>query len=325
MSSSAGRTRARAPGPSSSVTRVAKSADDRDGYLGDLALDQFGGGGHLVGMSRRSNGQLVAVDVGAALVVVEDPDPGSPDREIDLAEPPRSAERVGDDDADADAEALLDSVPKCARGRVRVDREQQNTAGRDVGGVDTGRRHHETVPGLDDPGRTAAGDDPDRLGLDGRGPDGVGVLHGPPAGGGDDATLGLAHDLAGHDDDVTVAEAVGVLGHQAGEVVAGADLRQSRYRQDRDPACGRCRCVRRERHRRTASARSRAARAIAAAAADIRHQQRNGPGGDARLLDPGHGLRVLDVDEPAVEQTAGRPGAEVQGDTSGGGVDSDRR
>ena len=52
MSSPAGRTSGAAPGPSSGVTWAAEPADDRDRHAGELALDQLGGRGDLVGDGR---------------------------------------------------------------------------------------------------------------------------------------------------------------------------------------------------------------------------------------------------------------------------------
>src|SRR5262249_51524585 len=107
---------------------------------------------------------------------------------------------------------------------------------------------HQAVPGLDDPGVAAAGDDPDGLGVDGRAAVRTGA----------DAALRLAHDLAGDHEDVAVREARRVLGRPRGEVVARADLADAGDGQDLDHAEARPATI--------SAARSSAAVAIAAVA-----------------------------------------------------------
>ena len=116
-----------------------------------------------------------------------------------------------------------DLGPDPACGCVRVDGEQDEHPDLDVGVVDAGGGHGQAVPGAHDRGRSAAGDDPDRLGLD----------RGVAVGARDQPALGLAHHLAGHHDDVAVGE-VDEGEEQRDQVVAGPDLGNTVRRDDGD-------------------------------------------------------------------------------------------
>ena len=99
MSCSRGRTRRRAPGPCSPGGQhpLGEPPHDRDGSAAELAGDQLGERGQLVGDGRRGHRELVAVGVGPAGEVVEGLEPGRPDGEVGLAGAPGPAGRVGDD------------------------------------------------------------------------------------------------------------------------------------------------------------------------------------------------------------------------------------
>ncbi len=79
------------------------------------------------------------------------------------------------------------------------------------------------MPGLDDPGRSPAGDLTDGFGLDGGQPRGL-----PVTVDGDQPPLGLRHDLRGDDEDIAVTQRDAVGGERghddSGQVVAGMYL-----------------------------------------------------------------------------------------------------
>ncbi len=220
---------------------------DRHRQPGGLALDQVPGGGQLVGGGDHRRAERVAVRVGAAAQVVQDAYAGRADRHVRQPGAPGPPEGVGDEDAHVHAEQLPQSGAQGGGRGVRVLGQQQYRAGLGVGGVDAGRGHDQALPVLDDPQRAPARDDPYGLGvyrlLAGVGPD--------------DPALRLGDDLRGDQQDVPVAQARLCVGDEAGQVVAGPDLR--------DPGDGPY-LVRGHAHR-EASARASASRAIAAAAA----------------------------------------------------------
>src|SRR6185369_6148653 len=116
-----------------------KSPDERCRNAAGLAHNHPGGGRHLIGNRNHRVLQCPARPVGASDVVVEHLHAGCADREVELTEPPRPSERIGDDDRDFDAETLAELLPQ-SRGRsIRVDREERGLAsGRLVRPVDSG-------------------------------------------------------------------------------------------------------------------------------------------------------------------------------------------
>ncbi len=202
-----------------------------------LALHQVGCGGQLVGQRPRGDGQGPAVGVGPATQVVQDLHPRSPEREVDLPRPPRTAGRVAEHHAEPPAPGPGDQGGTKGAGRgVGVGRQQQEAVGAaGVGGVDTRRCHDGAGDGVHDPGhpvtRTPLGHDPSGLTVDDGLPVGAGV--GPQA-------QRLRDDLAGDDEHVTVGQALTAPLHggqeQRGEVRARRHLRHTGQRND-DERC----------------------------------------------------------------------------------------
>ena len=227
MSSAGGRISAAAPGPSSAVTRSASPRTTATGTPERLALDQVRGGGDLVGDRVQGDLQRVAEAVLGAPVVDEGPHARGADRGVGLADPPRPAERVGDDDPDGGAGPVAQRLAEPPRGLVRVLGQQHHRARRGVGGVDTRRGEHQALPGLDDAGVAAPRDHPDRLSVD----RGLAVAV-------DDPALRLAHDLRRDHDDVAVSQVIGGVRDQRGQVRARLDLREPGNAPDADLAAG---------------------------------------------------------------------------------------
>ena len=187
---------------------VGTPADDGERAGAELALRELRRTRDLVGHRRGGHGQLVAVGVHPAGVLLEDLEAGCADRDVGLALAPRPAGGVGDHDRDVATGPLADAVPERACGRVGVRRQEHDAARLDVGVVDAGGRQGQSVAGADDARAATAGQHPQRL-------VGQGVL----ARAGADPALRLAHDLARHRHHVAVRE----LGHgeqQRDEVVA---------------------------------------------------------------------------------------------------------
>ena len=181
--------------------------------------------------------------------------------------------------------------PDRPRRGVGVLRQQQHRAGRGVGRVDPGRRHHQTLPVLHDPGgprrattRTVSAS-----------------IAASRSSACDDPALGLGDDLRGDEQDVAVGQARRPGGRdQLGEVVPGADLRQSGQGagrgsdvMPRDLLGQGQRLARPSRRWRPGPSSSAARRGSGCPPPRHRHRR-----------------RVDGVDQPAVEQ----PGAVVQGD-----------
>ncbi len=125
---------------------------------------------------------------------------------------------------------LAQRVSQRLRGRVRVRRQQGQFVAGDVRGIDTGRGHHQSVPGLHDAQVSAGGDHADRLGVDGG-------EAGRLAGGrvvaveSHQLALDLGDHLRRHDQHVAVAQ-LGVGDDHRGEVVARVQLADAGDRQD---------------------------------------------------------------------------------------------
>ncbi len=107
---------------------------------GRLALDQVGGGGHLVGHRDLGDLEQPAVAVGPAPPVVEGAHAGQPDGHVGLPEPPGPAEGVGDDHGHVVAVQLLDRGPQPGRRGVGVGGQQHQPVPAGVGRVDQGVR-----------------------------------------------------------------------------------------------------------------------------------------------------------------------------------------
>ncbi len=196
--------------------QVATATDDRHGPPGELALCQLCGPGQLVGHRGEGDDERVAVRVAATGEVLGDHQPRGADGDVGLALAPGPPGGVGDDHGDVHPGEVGDLATQGAGRVIGVEGQQHDRAGRDVGGVDTGRRHGEAQPVSRDAGRTAAGEDAERLLVDRR-------LAVPDP----DAPLGLADDLARDRDDVPVRQvgpAVQGREHQRREVVTGGDL-----------------------------------------------------------------------------------------------------
>ncbi len=195
--------------------------DDRDRHPRRLAHREPARGRHLVGERHDRRLELAAVVVGGAAEVDERRDARAADRDVHDAATPGPAERVRDHDGDLDAEPFAQLAAEPLRRAVRVLRQQREEPLLDVGGVDARVRAHEPVAGLGDHEVAAPGDDAPRLPLD-PGLAAAVVL-------GDDAALGLGHDLLRHRDHVAVANAHRAerSGEERREVVARPDLRES--------------------------------------------------------------------------------------------------
>src|SRR6185437_428809 len=168
-------------------------AHDRDRHAVGLAFDEVGCCSEFVDGAGQCHAQVVAVRIDGATQVLERLNAGEPHRGVRDADPPRPAERVTNDDAHVDAGERADVVTDPPGRCVRVDGQHYDLAFGDVRGIDTGGRHHESVPGRDDAGVTATGHDPHGLGVDGELAVDV-----------EDLTFGLRDDLRRDDEDVTV-------------------------------------------------------------------------------------------------------------------------
>ena len=89
------------------------AAHDRDGDAGELALDQVGRGGDLVGDRDHGDVQRVPVGVDHAARVEQRAETGDADSRVGDAFAPGAAHRVADDHAEVDARALADRVAQC--------------------------------------------------------------------------------------------------------------------------------------------------------------------------------------------------------------------
>ena len=115
--------------------------------------------------------------------------------------PPRPPEGVGHDHADVDAEEVLQARPDAAGGEVGVLGEERGGALVDVGQVDPRIGADEAVARLADEELAAAAEDPYRLLFDQRA-----FAAGSSWSSGDEAALGLGHDLLRDDEHVAAAE-----------------------------------------------------------------------------------------------------------------------
>ena len=233
----------------------------RDRDAAELALDQIGGGGELVGQRHLGDVQLVALDVHGAAVAVQHRESGSADRRVRLPHAPAAAHRVGDDHGDVHAEQSVQRRAQAGGAAVRVGREQGQLVAAHVRAVDAGGGLHHPELVRDDQGLPAAGQHPLALGVDELAAQHVARLG--VGGCGHEPALDLGHDLAGDDHDVAVGQPRRRGRQRRGQVVARAELGQAGHGQDLQ--AGR-RPVIRESQATGAPHRSRAARAMAAVA-----------------------------------------------------------
>ena len=148
---------------------------------------------------------------------------------------PGTAEGVGDDDGDLDAERVLEPGSDPPSRSIRVVGQQRGRALGDVGQVDTGVGADEAVARLADDEVAASAQNPNRLLGDERELC-VGVVvdgHQP--------AFGLGDDLLRDDDDVTVTQSVAVRARwregicdQAREIVTGCHLADAGDREDEE-------------------------------------------------------------------------------------------
>src|SRR6476469_651351 len=130
------RTRARPPprspervpnSPHLTRYELAHSADQRHRDRGRLALDQVGGGRHLIGDRARRDRQRPPVGVDRAAQVVHHPDPGRAEREVHLAYAPGPAARVAEHHGEPfDTEGRLQLREERRAYPVRVRRQQEH-------------------------------------------------------------------------------------------------------------------------------------------------------------------------------------------------------
>ena len=257
-SSSSGRTRSRAVEPSSTGSAP---AHHRDRDAAELALDQVGGGGELVGQRHLGDQQLVALDVHRAGVAVQHREPGRADRGVGLPDPPAAAHRVGDDHGDVDAEQSVQRGAQPGGAAVRIGGQQGQLVAAHVRAVDAGGGLHDAELVRDDQGLPAAGQHPLALGVDELAAQPVARLR--VGGRGHEPALDLGHHLAGDDHDVAVGQPRRRGRQRRGQVVARAELGQAGHGQDLQ--AGRRRVVG-DLSQPAAPHSSRAARAIAAVA-----------------------------------------------------------
>ena len=99
---------------------VGVAADHGHRHLVELAHDELGGRGQLVGDGEDRRLERVAVGVRHAEIGLEGAEPGDADRHVDETLPPGPAEGVGDDHRDVDALLGPDAVREGPRRGVGV-------------------------------------------------------------------------------------------------------------------------------------------------------------------------------------------------------------
>ena len=154
---------------------------------------------------------------------------GRADRDVGLPGAPGPAHRVGDDDADLDAEPLAQRGDQRRGAAVGIDRQQGEFVRVDVRSVHPGGGLHQPDRVLGDQRATLAGQHPHRLAVDQ-----LAAQRVPQLGIGgcvDDAALALGQHLAGDDDDVVIAQPRRGLGDRRAQIVAGPELRKPGDRQ----------------------------------------------------------------------------------------------
>ena len=215
----------------------AQAAQHRHRDAVDLALDQIGGGRHLVRQGPVGHLHRAALRVRDTREVLVHNESRHAEGGVDLTGAPRPAQRVGDHDPEPGepGRPAQRRAQRSGRGiRIRGQGEQ-GRPGRQVRGVDPGRGQHRPRPRADDPGQAARGealrDNGFRLVGD-RG----GMIERSPRGVGEEPALGLGDHLAGHRHDVALGQLQPGPGQglhqQRGQVVPRAHLGQPRHRDD---------------------------------------------------------------------------------------------
>ena len=134
------------PSPRTSTPRTIAA-----GTPSRLAHHELGGAGELVRDRDLRRAELAPACVGRTAKVAERRDPGDAERDVGRALPPRAPERVAHDHADVRPRQLDEPFAQPPRGRVGVEREQdEQVLARRVRGVDAGRGADEAVARLGD-------------------------------------------------------------------------------------------------------------------------------------------------------------------------------
>ncbi len=214
----------------SDTTPAGSPTHDGHRYRSQLALDQIGGRGDLVGDRHLGDQQLVAVPIDRAGVAVQHGHAGRADCGIGLAVAPRATHRVGNDDADRDAQFVAQPGAQGCGAAVGVDGQQCQFAGTDVGAVHSGRGLNHAQRVLGDQCATFAGKDTNGLIVDKLAAQRVSLL------GifwcGHQAAFAFGQHLAGDDQHVAVAQPGCGRDQRGAQVIAGAELGKPSDRQD---------------------------------------------------------------------------------------------
>ena len=207
---------------------------DRQG--GQLALDQIGGRGDLVGHRNLGHHQLVAVRIDGTRIAVQHSQTGGTDGGVDLAVAPGPAHGVGDDDGNLDTQPLAQRGAQRRGTAVGIDWQERQFGPTDIGAVDAGGGLDESEPVLGDQRPALAGQHPHRLVVDQLAAKLIALLgilrrrHQP--------ALAFGHHLAGDHHDVAVAQP-GRSGRQRGsQIVAGPEFGKPGDGQDLDRGGG---------------------------------------------------------------------------------------
>ena len=213
------------------VVAASQPAQHRYRHSSQLALDQVGGRGDLVGDGDLGGHQLVAVPVDSAQIAVQHAQPGRPDRRVGLPDSPRPTHRVGDHHGHIDAQRLGQPGTQPRGAGVRVDGQQRDLMGLHIGRVHPRRGLHHAQRVHRDQGAAAAGEHSPGLGghqlASGRVPGRRVGRHR------DQPSLHLGHHLAG-DDDVAVDQPRRSADQCADQIVPRPELGQPPDRQDAD-------------------------------------------------------------------------------------------
>ena len=209
-----------------------QSAHHRHRHTGQLALHQVGRRGDLVGDGHLGHQQFVAVAVARPGVAVQHRHPGRADGGVGLPGAPRPTHGVGDQHGDVHTRPPTQGGAQPRGAGVRIQRQQREFGGVDVGSVHSGSGLHQTLAVLGDQGAALACQHAHGFVVDQPSAQGVALLRVGRCG--DHAPLALGHDLAGDHHHVAVAQPRRRVGDGRGEVVAGPELAESGDRQDLD-------------------------------------------------------------------------------------------